>query len=127
MYTNGYRIVVRLRAHKLFLWRGTKRIAAFPIAAQVLPCDQVNPPVLPDEYTPSVVQVVVRRPIGPPCGTPTEQVLALYPAFAMTKLPTNLVHAPTGLVFPQPQPTSPPTLFPHRSVENGSSTMSQVG
>jgi lipoprotein-anchoring transpeptidase ErfK/SrfK len=32
MYTNGYRIVVRLRAHKLFLWRGTKRIAAFPIA-----------------------------------------------------------------------------------------------
>jgi lipoprotein-anchoring transpeptidase ErfK/SrfK len=32
MYTNGYRIVVRLRAHKLFLWRGTKRIAAYPIA-----------------------------------------------------------------------------------------------
>ena len=32
MYTNGYRIVVRLRAHKLFLWRGTKRIAAYPVA-----------------------------------------------------------------------------------------------
>jgi L,D-transpeptidase catalytic domain len=32
MYTNGYRIVVRLRAHKLFVWRGTKRIAIYPIA-----------------------------------------------------------------------------------------------
>jgi lipoprotein-anchoring transpeptidase ErfK/SrfK len=32
MYTNGYRLVVRLRAHKLFLWRGKKRIAMFPIA-----------------------------------------------------------------------------------------------
>jgi hypothetical protein len=32
MYTNGYRLVVRLRAHKLILWRGTRRIAAFPIA-----------------------------------------------------------------------------------------------
>jgi lipoprotein-anchoring transpeptidase ErfK/SrfK len=32
MYTNGYRLIVRLRAHKLFVWRGTKRIAAFPIA-----------------------------------------------------------------------------------------------
>jgi lipoprotein-anchoring transpeptidase ErfK/SrfK len=31
-YTNGYRIVVRLRAHKLFLWRGTKRIATYPVA-----------------------------------------------------------------------------------------------
>lgn len=32
MYTNGYRLVARLRAHKLFVWRGTKRIATFPIA-----------------------------------------------------------------------------------------------
>jgi lipoprotein-anchoring transpeptidase ErfK/SrfK len=32
MYTNGYRVVVRLRAHKLFLWRGTKRVATYPIA-----------------------------------------------------------------------------------------------
>ncbi|HWJ44363.1 MAG TPA: L,D-transpeptidase family protein [Gaiellaceae bacterium] len=31
-YTNGYRIVVRLDAHRLFLWRGTKRIAAYPVA-----------------------------------------------------------------------------------------------
>jgi lipoprotein-anchoring transpeptidase ErfK/SrfK len=33
MYTNGYRIIVRLRAHKLFLWRGTKLIATYPVAA----------------------------------------------------------------------------------------------
>jgi lipoprotein-anchoring transpeptidase ErfK/SrfK len=32
MYTNGYRIVVRLRAHRLFLWRGSKRIATYPVA-----------------------------------------------------------------------------------------------
>jgi lipoprotein-anchoring transpeptidase ErfK/SrfK len=32
MYTNGYRLIVRLRAHKLFVWRGTKRIATFPVA-----------------------------------------------------------------------------------------------
>jgi lipoprotein-anchoring transpeptidase ErfK/SrfK len=31
-YTNGYRLIVRLRAHKLFLWRGKKRIANYPIA-----------------------------------------------------------------------------------------------
>jgi lipoprotein-anchoring transpeptidase ErfK/SrfK len=31
-YTNGYRIVVRLGAHKLFVWRGTKRIATYPVA-----------------------------------------------------------------------------------------------
>ena len=31
-YTNGYRIVVRLRAHKLHLWRGKKRVATYPVA-----------------------------------------------------------------------------------------------
>jgi hypothetical protein len=31
-YTNGYRLVVRLRAHKLFLWRGTKVLATYPVA-----------------------------------------------------------------------------------------------
>jgi lipoprotein-anchoring transpeptidase ErfK/SrfK len=31
-YTNGYRLVVRLRAHKLNLWRGTKLLAAYPVA-----------------------------------------------------------------------------------------------
>jgi lipoprotein-anchoring transpeptidase ErfK/SrfK len=31
-YTNGYRIVVRLRAHKLHLWRGTKLISTYPVA-----------------------------------------------------------------------------------------------
>jgi lipoprotein-anchoring transpeptidase ErfK/SrfK len=31
-YTNGYRLVVRLRAHKLFLWRGAKVLAAYPVA-----------------------------------------------------------------------------------------------
>jgi lipoprotein-anchoring transpeptidase ErfK/SrfK len=31
-YTNGYRIVIRLRAHRLVLWRGTKRIAKYPVA-----------------------------------------------------------------------------------------------
>ena len=32
MYRNGYRLVVHLRAHKLYLWRGAELIAAFPIA-----------------------------------------------------------------------------------------------
>jgi lipoprotein-anchoring transpeptidase ErfK/SrfK len=32
MYTNGYRIVVRLRSHKLRLWRGTKVVATYPLA-----------------------------------------------------------------------------------------------
>jgi len=32
MYTNGYRVVVSLRAHRLRLWRGTKEIATYPIA-----------------------------------------------------------------------------------------------
>ena len=32
MYTNGYRIVVRLRSHKLRLWRGTKIVATYPVA-----------------------------------------------------------------------------------------------
>jgi len=31
-YTNGYRLVVRLRAHKLNLWRGTKLLATYPVA-----------------------------------------------------------------------------------------------
>jgi lipoprotein-anchoring transpeptidase ErfK/SrfK len=31
-YTNGYRLVVRLRAHKLHLWRGTKLLATYPVA-----------------------------------------------------------------------------------------------
>jgi lipoprotein-anchoring transpeptidase ErfK/SrfK len=32
MYTNGYRVVVRLRSHKLRLWRGTKVVATYPVA-----------------------------------------------------------------------------------------------
>jgi hypothetical protein len=32
MYTNGYRIVVRLRSHKLRLWRRTKVVATYPVA-----------------------------------------------------------------------------------------------
>jgi lipoprotein-anchoring transpeptidase ErfK/SrfK len=31
-YTNGYRLVIRLRAHKLHLWRGTKLLAIYPVA-----------------------------------------------------------------------------------------------
>jgi len=32
MYTNGYRLVVRLRSHKLALWRGSHLLAVYPIA-----------------------------------------------------------------------------------------------
>jgi len=31
-YTNGYRLVIRLGAHKLNLWRGAKLLASFPVA-----------------------------------------------------------------------------------------------
>jgi lipoprotein-anchoring transpeptidase ErfK/SrfK len=31
-YTNGYRLVVRLRTHQLNLWRGTKLLATYPVA-----------------------------------------------------------------------------------------------
>jgi lipoprotein-anchoring transpeptidase ErfK/SrfK len=31
-YTNGYRLVVRLHAHRLNLWRGTKLLASYPVA-----------------------------------------------------------------------------------------------
>jgi lipoprotein-anchoring transpeptidase ErfK/SrfK len=31
-YTNGYRLVIRLHAHKLHLWRGTKLLATYPVA-----------------------------------------------------------------------------------------------
>jgi len=32
MYTNGYRLVVRLRAHRLALWRGSRLLASYPVA-----------------------------------------------------------------------------------------------
>jgi lipoprotein-anchoring transpeptidase ErfK/SrfK len=32
-YTNGYRLVVRLRTNKLSLWRGDERLATWPVAA----------------------------------------------------------------------------------------------
>ncbi len=31
-YTNGYRLVVRLRSHKLHLWRGGRLLATYPVA-----------------------------------------------------------------------------------------------
>jgi lipoprotein-anchoring transpeptidase ErfK/SrfK len=31
-YTNGYRLVVRLRRHKLNLWRGDRLLATYPVA-----------------------------------------------------------------------------------------------
>jgi lipoprotein-anchoring transpeptidase ErfK/SrfK len=31
-YTNGYRLVIRLRTHKLNLWRGTKLLDSYPVA-----------------------------------------------------------------------------------------------
>ena len=31
-FTNGYRLVIRLRAHKLHLWRGTRLLATYPVA-----------------------------------------------------------------------------------------------
>jgi L,D-transpeptidase catalytic domain len=31
-YTNGYRLVVRLRRHELHLWRGTDLLATYPVA-----------------------------------------------------------------------------------------------
>ncbi|MDX6386985.1 MAG: hypothetical protein QOD85_787 [Gaiellaceae bacterium] len=32
MYTNGYRLVVRLRSHQLRLWRGDRLLARYPVA-----------------------------------------------------------------------------------------------
>jgi len=32
MYTNGYRLVVRLRSHELHLWRGSEKLATYPVA-----------------------------------------------------------------------------------------------
>jgi lipoprotein-anchoring transpeptidase ErfK/SrfK len=32
MYTNGYRLVIRLRSHQLRLWRGETMLAAYPVA-----------------------------------------------------------------------------------------------
>lgn len=32
MYNNPYRIVIRLRGHKLNLWRGQRRVATYPVA-----------------------------------------------------------------------------------------------
>jgi lipoprotein-anchoring transpeptidase ErfK/SrfK len=31
-YTNGYRLVIRLRSHKLNLWRGDRLLATYPVA-----------------------------------------------------------------------------------------------
>lgn len=32
VYTNGYRLVVRLRSHQLLLWRGDRLLARYPVA-----------------------------------------------------------------------------------------------
>jgi hypothetical protein len=32
VYTNGYRLVVRLRSHELHLWRGDRLLASYPVA-----------------------------------------------------------------------------------------------
>jgi lipoprotein-anchoring transpeptidase ErfK/SrfK len=32
MYSNGYRLIVRLRSHKLHLWRGSRLLATYPVA-----------------------------------------------------------------------------------------------
>jgi lipoprotein-anchoring transpeptidase ErfK/SrfK len=32
MYTNGYRLVIRLRRHELHLWRGSDLVAMYPVA-----------------------------------------------------------------------------------------------
>jgi hypothetical protein len=32
MYTNGYRLVIRLRRHELHLWRGSDLVATYPVA-----------------------------------------------------------------------------------------------
>jgi hypothetical protein len=88
--------------------RDTNGYAA-TIEAQTLPCDRVDPVVLPDEYTPSVVQVVVDRRIGPACGQAGPIRLSLHAATVTSNLPAVLVHAPTGLILADPPAGPPPS------------------
>jgi hypothetical protein len=70
------------------------------ITADMLSCDGYDPLVLPDQDTPDVVQVLVQRPVGRPCGTPIRRRLTLHAATITEALPAKLVHAPTGLSIP---------------------------
>ncbi len=81
------------------------------ITADMVTCDGYDPLVLSDEDRPAVVQVLVQRPIGRPCGVVVRRPLTLRAAVATASLPAKLVHAPTGLSVPsaavavQPSPT----------------------
>jgi hypothetical protein len=81
------------------------------ITADMLTCDGYEPLLLPDADRPAVVQVLVQRPIGRACGAPVRRPLTLHAAEVTALLPAKLVHAPTGLFVPLPDPavqSSPP-------------------
>ena len=66
--------------------------------------------VLPEEDRPTVVQVLVQRPIGRPCGALVHRPLTLRAAVVTESLPAKLVHAPTGLSVPSSDPAVQPSL-----------------
>ena len=74
------------------------------ITADMLTCDGYDPLVLPDEDRPAVVHVLVQRPIGRACGALVHRRLTLHAAGVTASLPAKLVHAPTGLSVPSPDP-----------------------
>jgi hypothetical protein len=79
------------------------------IDAQVLGCDGYSPTVLIDRDQPSL-RVVVRRPIGPPCGPPRQVTLTVHAATVASTLPAGIGHDPTGLYFAVPGSSEPPAV-----------------
>jgi hypothetical protein len=78
------------------------------ITADMRTCDGYDPLVLPDRDRPAVVEVLVQRPIGLPCGAAVHRRLTLHAAVVTASLPLKLVHAPTGLSAPAPEAADPP-------------------
>lgn len=67
------------------------------ISFDVTTCDGYDGVILAEERTdPALVRVVVRRPFGPPCSTPTTVTEKMRAALIGTDLPPRIEHAPTG-------------------------------
>ena len=108
------------------------------ISVTVLPCDGYQSPVLIDRSTPSL-QVVVSRPVGADCGTPTQVTMSVHAAVVTADLPATVGHDPTGLYIGLQQPSprsrtplesSPPTTVPLINLDaqsNGHTVYVKVG
>jgi hypothetical protein len=67
------------------------------ISVTVLPCDGYQSPVLIDRTSPTL-QVVVNRPVGADCGTPTQVTMTVHAAVVTADLPATIGHDPRASI-----------------------------